>query len=273
MTTDVSTARTEDAQQTIRVLQQELRETCHEVLVLNLELEKRVDERTEELRRANEDLEAFSYSISHDLRAPLRAVTQAAEIFSSEYGTRLPEDANQLVAVMVRGANRMREMIEALLNFARLGRQPLTLKPVDLTALAHEVVAELLPGQDARRPEVLVQALPSCKGDPVLLHHVFANLVSNALKFSRQRENPAVEIGACEQDGERVYFIRDNGAGFDMAHAGKMFTVFNRLHGEEQFEGTGVGLSIVRRIVERHGGRIWAHSEIDKGATFYFTLG
>ena len=163
-------------------------------------------------------------------------------------------------------------MIEDLLNFSRLGRQSMSVQVVDFSALVNEVLRDLRNGPSGADVEVKVGDLPRCKGDPSLLKQVYVNLLSNAFKFSRHKEKPVVEVGYSQQNGERTYFVRDNGAGFDMRHSEKLFGVFQRLHSGNQFEGTGVGLSIVQRIVHRHGGRIWAEAEVDKGATFYFTL-
>jgi light-regulated signal transduction histidine kinase (bacteriophytochrome) len=272
MTIDLKTFSREEAERMIKMLQRELEATNHEVLLLNLELEKRVDERTAELKAANQELEAFSYSVSHDLRAPLRTIGAFSEILLKDFGGQLSPEGQRLLNIVITSSGQMRQMIEDLLNFSRLGRQSLSIQVVDFSALVNEVLRDLRNGPSRAAVEVKVDDLPPCKGDPSLLKQVFVNLLSNAFKFSRHKEKPVVEVGCTQQNGERTYFVRDNGAGFDMRHSEKLFGVFQRLHSGDRFEGTGVGLSIVQRIVHRHGGRIWAEAEVDKGATFYFTL-
>jgi light-regulated signal transduction histidine kinase (bacteriophytochrome) len=286
MTLDLRSASQQDPELTIRMLQRELEETNHEVLLLNLELEKRVEERTaeletamrklavtnRELERANRELEAFSYSVSHDLRAPLRAVTAFSSVVLKDFGEQMPAEAQRLLNVVITGAGQMKQMIDDLLRFSRLARQPLERTNVPLSILVREIIEELRREEGERSVDVRIHELRDCIGDASLLRQVFVNLLSNAFKFTRQKQKPMVEVGSQEQHGERVYFVRDNGAGFDMRYAEKLFGVFQRLHDQEQFQGTGVGLSIVQRIIERHGGRIWAEAEVEKGATFYFTL-
>jgi len=239
----------------------------------NAELEKRLRNYTAELETANRELEAFSFSVSHDLRAPLRAVTGFSQILLAESETHLSEREQDLLRKISVSATKMGELIEGLLNLSRLGRQPLSKRPLNLASVARQVLDDLFKERDGRHVEVRLAELPDCIGDPALLRQVFANLLSNAFKFTRRKETTIVEIGWREQDGETVYFIRDNGAGFDMQYAQKLFGAFQRLHGGDEFEGTGVGLSIVQRIIHRHGGRIWAEGEVEKGATFFFTLG
>ena len=238
----------------------------------NEELQRRVRERTTELEAANKELEAFSYSISHDLRAPLRSVGAFSSILLQEHSSRMPAEARRLLDIVTTSARRMEQLIEDLLRFSRLSRQPLSKQPVDIPALVQATLQELRQQENDRQINVTVGELPNCVGDQSLLKQVFVNLLSNAFKFTRQREKASVEVGCQRQEGETVYFVRDNGAGFDARYAEKLFGVFQRLHSAEQFEGTGVGLSIVQRIVQRHGGRIWAEGKVDEGATFYFTL-
>jgi len=238
----------------------------------NEELQRRVRERTTELEAANKELEAFSYSISHDLRAPLRSVGAFSSILLQEHSSKMPAEARRLLDIVTTSARRMEQLIEDLLRFSRLSRQPLSKQPVDIPALVHAILEELRQQESERHIEVKVGEVPNCVGDPSLLKQVFVNLLSNAFKFTRQKEKAIVEVGCQQQEGETVYFVRDNGAGFDARYAEKLFGVFQRLHSAEQFEGTGVGLSIVQRIVQRHGGRIWAEGKVDEGATFYFTL-
>jgi len=293
MTADLKVLYPQDPDNTIRLLQQELNETNHEVLLLNLELEKRVDERTAELRAtqaelqrtnsellqltfdlkaANKDLEAFSYSVSHDLRSPLRAIDGFARILLEDFAPQMPQEARRLVDTVSASARQMRQMIDDLLQFSRLGRQRLSRSQVSMSNLVSVVLNELRPEQADRHIQIQIRDLPDCIADPSLLKHVLVNLLSNALKFTQHKPIAVIEVGSTQENGKTVYFVRDNGAGFDMQFADKLFGVFQRLHDQQEFEGTGVGLSIVQRIIERHGGRIWAEGEVDKGATFYFTI-
>lgn len=246
--------------------------TVRRLRIENAKLEQRVRRHTAELEAANKELEAFSYSISHDLRAPLRHVDGFANILLEKFSSDLPDEAQRLLSSVSNGARHMGRLTDDLLRFSRLSRQPLSKRPVNLSSLVQQVLEELRKEQPDRRVEVYAGELPDCVGDPSLLRQVLVNLLSNAFKFTRQKEKAIVEVGCDPQEGERVYFIRDNGVGFDLTHAQKLFGVFQRMHREEEFEGTGVGLSIVQRIIQRHGGRVWAEAELDKGATFYFTL-
>jgi light-regulated signal transduction histidine kinase (bacteriophytochrome) len=239
---------------------------------LNEELEQRVQERTAELEAANKELEAFSYSVSHDLRAPLRAIDGFTRMFQDSCGEKIPSESRPYLERVINNTKRMSRLIDDLLRFSRFSRQPLNKKSVAMGALVHEVFQELLSSETGRQIEVCVGGLPDCQADPALLKQVLFNLFSNAIKFTRQRQTAVIEVGSQEEDGECIYFVRDNGAGFDMKYADKLFGVFQRLHSWDQFEGTGIGLANVQRIVHRHGGRIWATAEVDKGATFYFTL-
>ena len=238
----------------------------------NAELVRRVRERTDELEAANRELESFSFSVSHDLRAPLRAIDGFSRILTEEYAAHMPLEAQEMLDRVTIKARRMERLIEDLLRFSRLGRQSLSKKPVKIAALMNEVLEELRKDTAERQVEIGVGDLPDCLGDASLLKQVFANLLSNAFKFTRHKEKATIEVGCRREEADQIYFVRDNGAGFDMRYADRLFGVFQRLHREDQFEGTGVGLSIVQRIVLRHGGRIWADAEVDKGATFYFTL-
>ncbi len=238
----------------------------------NAKLEQCVRERTTELESANQELEAFSYSVSHDLRAPLRAVDGFTNILLRKHSSGMPEEAKEFLNKIASSANQMGRLIDDLLSLARLGRQPLLMRTVSVTELVTEVLSELRQTLGDRQVNVHVDALPDCQGDPALLKQVFVNLLSNAFKFTRHQKDPNIEVG-CKSNGEQnMYFVRDNGAGFDMQYAQRLFGVFQRLHRAEEFEGSGVGLSIVQRIIHRHGGQVWAEAKLNQGATFYFTL-
>jgi signal transduction histidine kinase len=224
------------------------------------------------LNAANKELEAFAYSISHDLRAPLRSIEGFSRILLDKHATMLEGEARHYLELVRDNARDMGRLIEDLLTFSRLSRQPLSKQQVQPDDIVRVVMWDLLKGQSDRQVETLVQEMPSCSADPVLLKQVYMNLLSNAIKFSSPREIAKIEVGCLPQNGQKVYFVKDNGVGFDMRFAGKLFEVFQRLHKPEEFEGTGVGLAIVQRIIERHGGRIWAEAELDRGAVFYFTL-
>lgn len=251
------------------------RKEVEEVLrMLNQDLEERVQQRTLELKDANKQLEAFSYSVSHDLRAPLRGVTGLASILLNKHSAALSEDGKKLCAMINHSARTMGLLIDDLLAFSLAGRKALHVSSIDMTAMVHEVIAELAETGDWARVDFQVGDLPPAVADPSLIRQVWVNLLANAAKFSSMREQPAVRISAQRQeDGDVVYQVQDNGAGFDMQFAHKLFNVFQRLHSARDFEGTGVGLAIVRQIVIRHGGRVWGQGEPGKGATFCFTLG
>ncbi len=240
---------------------------------MNDELERRVLERTSALEAANKELEAFSYSISHDLRAPLRAIDGFSRILSDEITSIVPPEVHRHLDVIRDNAQQMGRLIDDLLSFSRLSRQAIRKVSFSPLAMINQVLTTLFAAQEQRPVEIMIAPdLPSCQGDPTLIKQVWMNLLSNALKFTRDREHARIEIGAQKNVGEVIYFVKDNGAGFDMRYVGKLFGVFQRLHRSEDFEGTGVGLAIVQRIVRRHGGRIWAEGELGRGATFFFSL-
>ena len=221
----------------------------------------------------NKDLEAFSYSVSHDLRAPLRAVQGYLTILEEDFGERLETEARRLLGVIQDRARQMEQLIEDLLVFARLGRQPLAVTSVQLDDLVTRTLDDLRSSYEGRQIGFTVGRLGTVQADPAMLKQVLANLFGNAIKFTRKRDPAAVEIGCRTVAGSpSVYYVKDNGAGFDMRHADKLFGVFQRLHSAAEYEGTGVGLAIVQRVIERHGGQVWAESAPGEGATFYFTL-
>lgn len=237
------------------------------------ELENRVAERTAELQASNRELEAFTYSVSHDLRAPLRQVHGFARVISERCGEQLDPQGQAYLKRVEDGASQMGRLIDDLLNLARLGRRELRRQPISLAPLVQEVRDELLGEVNGRNVEWRVQALPEVDCDRGLMRLVFANLLGNALKYTRPREVAVIEVGQKVENGESTIYVRDNGVGFNMKYADKLFGVFQRLHRSDEFEGTGVGLATVQRIVHKHGGRIWAESAPERGATFSFTLG
>jgi light-regulated signal transduction histidine kinase (bacteriophytochrome) len=236
-------------------------------------LEWRVQERTAQLNAANEELEAFSYSVSHDLRAPLRHMSAFSQLLTEEYGATLQPDALHYLDRIQQSAKRMGELVDDLLKMAQISRRALSSVKTDLNSLLNDVLKDLQPECAKRDIRWQIGELPSVECDPGLMKQVFMNLVSNAVKYSRRRETAVIEVGlTTEEDGTAVIFIRDNGAGFDQRYADKLFGVFQRLHRADEFEGTGVGLATVQRIIKRHGGKIWGIGELDKGSTFFFTL-
>jgi light-regulated signal transduction histidine kinase (bacteriophytochrome) len=218
-------------------------------------------------------LAAFSYSIAHDLRAPLRAMNSFSRILLEDYAPQLDAEAQSYLQRVSANALRMGRLIDDLLAFGQLSHKPLRKRLIAPVDLVREVIEDLRPEYAHRQVELVLRDLPACQADPTLLKQVWANLVGNALKFTRGRPVARIEVGSHEQAGERVYFVRDNGVGFEMQYADKLFGVFQRLHSAEAYEGTGVGLALTQRIVHRHGGRSWTEAEPDQGATFFFTLG
>lgn len=243
-----------------------------QVRQMNAELEQRVSDRTAQLQAANHELEAFSYSVSHDLRAPLRAINGYARILAEDLGPKLDAEGQRVLGVIRDEALRMGELIDDLLQLSRLGRQSLNIAPTDMTALAREVYERLSTAVPLRPVDFRLSPLPDAPADAALLRQVWVNLLDNALKYTRQRDPAVIEVAGDIHGNEAVYSVRDNGAGFEMKYADKLFGVFQRLHTTAEFEGTGVGLALVQRLVHRHGGRVWAEGRLDRGATFHFAL-
>ncbi len=256
---------------TERVAAQEAHE--REVLELNADLERRVEARTAELTAAYKEMESFSYSVSHDLRAPLRAISGFSRILLEDFRGEFPAEAQRLLGRIAQNAERMGALIDGLLEFGRLSRQPLRQQRIRPADLVREVLDDLAALREGRRLDIRVGDMPECSADRVLLKQVYANLIANAIKYTGLRPEARIEVGSITMGLGPVYYVRDNGTGFDMAYAGKLFAMFERLHLPTEFEGNGVGLALVRRIVERHGGKVWADSAPDKGATFFFRLG
>jgi signal transduction histidine kinase len=243
------------------------------LLAAREELEHRVAQRTAELETANREMEAFTYSVAHDLRSPLRHIQGFSDALNEEYGSQLEPAAKEYLGRIVSSTQHMGRLIADLLSLAHVGRQPLHLQMTVLDNVVQEVLRDLKPEAKDRNIEWRIGALPAAKCDPGLVRQVFFNLLSNAVKYSQKRNPAVIEMGTTTVDGQAAIFVRDNGVGFNMKYSGKLFGVFQRLHRREDFEGTGVGLATVQRIVNRHGGRIWAEAEVDRGATFFFTLG
>lgn len=239
---------------------------------LNAELERRVTARTAELEAANRELESFSYSVSHDLRAPVRAIIGFSRMLAEDHARELDQESQRLLGIVQGEARRMGALIDDLLAFSRLGRQAMQIADVDMTELARVTYEGMIAQHPTNRVEFRVGALPRARGDRALLGQVWTNLLSNALKFTSTQPQPRIEVSAVSDENEHIYFVRDNGVGFDPRYQSKLYGVFQRLHEASEFPGTGVGLALVQRIVARHGGRVWADSRPNEGATFYFAL-
>jgi PAS domain S-box-containing protein len=234
------------------------------------ELHRALETRAQQLEATNNELESFSYSVSHDLRSPLRAIDGFSRILEEDHMARLDAEGMRLLAVIRNNTQRMAQLIEDLLSFSRLGRQSLASMEVRMSALVREAWDQVCTGHSAAR--LILGALPDAVGDPMLLRQVWTNLLSNAVKYSATRVEPVIEVSARAENGNVIYCVRDNGVGFDMRYSDKLFGVFQRLHNMDEFPGTGVGLAIVKRVITRHGGRVWAQSQLDHGAQFYFSL-
>jgi PAS domain S-box-containing protein len=243
-----------------------------EIRSMNATLEARVAERTKELESANEELRSFAYSISHDLRSPLRAIDGFSQILLDENGGSLSPQDRRYIQLLRENAVMMGKLIEGLLEFSRKGRQALNFQPVEPLELVESVLQDMSYEYPEHPAKITLGELPACTADVILLKQVFQNLISNAFKFSEKTDHPTIEIGSKIKDNQVIYFVKDNGVGFDMAYADRLFGVFQRLHRMDEFKGTGVGLAIVQRIIHRHGGDIWADSSPNNGACFSFTI-
>lgn len=248
--------------------------TEHRQAIKRIEqLNRDLEQRATELEIANQELDSFSYSVSHDLRSPLATIAGFSRLLEEDYAAELPQDALGYLELIRQGTRQMEELIQSLLVLSRLSQHALEKQTVNMNMLVTQALEAVQQKDNRTNLDIQVQELPAGQADPVLLKQVWVNLISNAVKFTRKSGHPRIEIGYFAREGtEQVYYVRDNGVGFDMKQADKLFRVFQRLHGEEEFEGTGVGLAIVARIIRRHGGRVWAEGEVGKGATFYFTL-
>jgi light-regulated signal transduction histidine kinase (bacteriophytochrome) len=239
---------------------------------LNAELEERVSERTADLQAVNVELQAFIYSVSHDLRSPLRAISGYSITVQEEAGDSLDAECRRKLGVVDASARRLGRLVDGLLSLSRLGRTTLRTRSVEMQPVVAQALSEAQESLKEDRIDLQVGALPGAQADPDLIRQVWVNLLSNAIKFSRPNGAVRIELGGTVEGEEAVYYVRDHGVGFDMKYADKLFRVFERLHSEREFEGTGIGLALVKRIVERHGGRIWAEGAVGGGACFHFTL-
>jgi two-component system sensor kinase len=236
------------------------------------EFERQIAGRTAQLENANKDLESFAYSVSHDLRTPLRAIDGFSRILLDDYKDRLDDDGQRYLNTVHLSAIHLSQLIDDILNFSRMSHREIDMTTVDMGALTREVFDEQRPGAPERNICLRLGDLPSARADLAMIRQVLTNLLGNAIKFTGKRAEAVIEVGGAVEGAENIYWIKDNGAGFDMEYADKLFGAFQRLHSSEEFEGTGIGLTIVKRIIERHGGRVWADGKVDEGATVHFSL-
>ncbi len=261
----VSTTREVEARQQV---EQELRGSRDDLNKAN----EKLAEHTAQLEAANKELEAFSYSVSHDLRTPLRAIDGFSHILLDDYADKLDNEGKRLLDVVRDNTQKMGRLIDDILKFSRTSRLEMSFSAIDLEKLAREVCEELQPSPASEKLQIEIEPIPPAKGDRAMMRQVFINLLSNAIKFSRAREPARIKVGGSVEGNEAIYYVKDNGVGFDMQYADKLFGVFQRLHAVNEFEGTGIGLAIVKRIITRHGGRVWAEGKLNEGATIYFAL-
>ena len=244
-----------------------------QIRLMNAELDQRVHQRTAQLEALNQELETFSYSVSHDLRSPLRSIIGYTQILLEDYAVSLDPDACELLEKVVASGSKMNQLIDELLNFSRLQQTQLNITEVNTSELVNNVIESFALETNHRQIEWIIADLPPLQADPLLLEQVYVNLIDNAIKYTRERAEARIELNCRIESDENIFFVRDNGAGFDMRYADRLFGVFQRLHNDAEFEGIGIGLATVQRILMRHNGRIWAEAEPNQGATFYFTIG
>lgn len=235
-------------------------------------VEHNLREASAEISELNKELEGYTYSVSHDLRAPLRSIAGYSQVLKEDYADKLDQEGNRVIDVVIRNAKQMGQLIDDLLHFSRVGRKEVSQVYCNMDEMVQNAIDELIAHDPSKRSVITVRALDPAHADASMLKQVWVNLIANAIKYSSKKPDPRIEIGSSQHDGEVCYFVKDNGVGFNMAYKDKLFGVFQRLHKSNEFEGTGVGLALVKRIVGRHGGRIWAEAQLNEGATFYFTL-
>jgi light-regulated signal transduction histidine kinase (bacteriophytochrome) len=250
----------------------ELKKAEYQIAQLNAQLEQRIVERTVQLETANKELESFSYSVSHDLRAPLRAINGFTQVLVEDYSASLDAEGKDILDDIIRNSQRMGELIDNLLEFSRIGKQNISVATVSIKDMVDSVIADLKHAEPHRNIRVIVNKLENIKADRNMLKQVFINLISNAFKYSGKKAEALVEIGSFQANDYCTYYVKDNGAGFDMLYYDKLFGVFQRLHSNNEFEGTGVGLAIIHKIITKHGGSVWAEAKVNEGACFYFSL-
>jgi signal transduction histidine kinase len=251
---------------------EELKNAKSEIFDLNVGLEQKIIERTSELEAANQELESFSYSVSHDLRSPLRAINGFTQVLAEDYADNFDEDGRSVIAEIIQNSQRMGQLIDNLLEFSHIGKQRLSIANINMKALVDTVVNELKRQESGRKITVNILPLTDGKGDRNLIKQVLINLIANAFKYTGKEVIAKVEIGSYTKDDQEIYYVKDNGVGFDMRYYDKLFGVFQRLHSNNEFEGTGVGLAIIHRIISRHSGKVWAEAKVNEGACFYFSL-
>ncbi len=254
------------------IVNKELKKAEDGIRKLNEELEQKVIERTAQLETANKEMESFSYSVSHDLRAPIRAINGYAQILEEDYAEKFDTEGTRTLHSIKKNSKKMGNLIDDLLAFSKLGRKQVSVSEINMNDLVQSIIGELVTEEHGNTAEFKVTAIPPAQGDGSLIKQVWINLISNAVKYSKYKLHPSIEMGAYEKDGFVIYYVKDNGAGFDMKYYDKLFGVFQRLHSQEEFEGTGIGLAIVQKIVHRHNGIVWAESKPDEGTCFYFSL-
>jgi signal transduction histidine kinase len=257
----------------LTIVNEELRKAKFQIAELNAQLEQKISERTAQLEASNKELESFSYSVSHDLRAPLRAINGFTQVLVEDYAEQLDIEAQDILTLIIANSQKMGELIDNLLEFSRLGKQNLHMASiVDIKGIVDTVVEELQAAEPNKKVKLIVNHLENIKGDRNMLKQVFVNLLSNAFKYTGKKEEALIEIGSYQEGNYCHYYVKDNGVGFDMLYYDKLFGVFQRLHSSNEFEGTGVGLAIIHKIITKHGGSVWAEAKVNEGATFHISL-